>query len=144
MKKLFYRVKSIQTDKDMKKIISSFKSVSFPSKSDLYSQNQFNFKTSVARGGNRLYITFDVNAKVISDFSSHVNIVTFSLNPPLSSYIGLLIFTSATIYGVITLLLSPHNYLFCFAACIFEMLYIANIRWQITACEEKIIRRLRD
>lgn len=124
--------------------MSSFKSVAFPSKNNLYSQDQFYFKTGVAHGGNRLYITFDVKAKVIFDFSSHVNIVNFSVNPPLSSYIGLLIFTSATIYSVITLLFSPHNYLFCLAACIFEILYIANIKWQITACEEKIINRLRN
>lgn len=144
MKKLFYRVKSVQTDKSPEKIIQSFQSVAFPSKHNLFSENQFYFRTGVTHGGNRLYITFHVRGKVVPDFSSNRNLVTFSVQPPPCSYIGLMIFTAAVIYSCISLLLSAGTVFFFFAACIFEILYIANIKWQMTACEEKIIHRLRN
>lgn len=68
----------------------------------------------------------------------------FSVQPPLCSYIGLMLFTAAAFYSFISLLIYPHALPVCLIACIFEILYITNIKWQITACEEKIIRHLRD
>ena len=144
LKKLFYQEKIIQTDQDPERILCSLRSAAFPSKYDLFSKDAFHFKAGAARGGNRLYIAFHVRGRVVPDFSSHRNHVVFSVQPPLCSYIGLMLFTAAAVYSFISLLIYPHALPVCLIACIFEILYITNIKWQITACEEKIIRHLRD
>ena len=108
LKKLFYHEKIIQTDQDPERILCSLRSAAFPSKYNLFSKDAFHFKAGAARGGNRLYIAFHVRGKVVPDFSSHRNHVVFSVQPPLCSYIGLMLFTAAAVYSFISLLIYPH------------------------------------